>query len=387
MPKNVVILGSTGSIGINTLKVIERFPGQFKVFGLTAYNNVELLEEQIKKFSPQYVAVNSKGFDYLSKKSIAKKITILSVDTDLEDLVALSKVDVVVIAMRGSAALKPFLSAVRASKTVAPANKEALVVAGDIIMKEARKHKAKIIPIDSEQSAIFQCLQGNDRKALKRIHLTASGGPLLDVPESKFDQLSIKEILRHPRWKMGKKITVDSATLMNKGFEVIEAKRLFGLTMKEIDVVVHPEAIIHSMVEFQDGSIIAQLSQTDMRLPIQYALTYPQRLKANLESLDFAQLKQLTFRRPDLKKFPCLSLAFYAAEKGGTLPCVLNAADEEAVDAFLSGKIKFTDIFKIVEKVVKKHNNSQEASLSAILNADRWAREETQKIIRESYGV
>lgn len=379
--KRVVILGSTGSIGINALKVIERFPDKFKVVGLTAYNNFRLLEQQIKKFVPTYVAVSARGIPHLKKHIRPGKTRIWDVEEGLERLVTLNGVDIVVVAMRGSAALRPFLSAVRAGKTVAPANKEALVVAGDLLMREARQHKATIIPIDSEQSAIFQCLEGKSRDELKKIFLTASGGALLNVPKSRFADLSVRQILNHPRWKMGKKITVDSATLMNKGFEVIEAMVLFQLDVKQIEVVVHPEAIVHSMAEFKDGSIIAQLSITDMRLPIQYALTYPQRWESGLSGINFFELGQLTFQKPDLNKFPALSLAIYVGRKGGTLPSVLNAADEEAVEAFLNKKIGFLDIYKTVENVVRRHKVVKNPTLKRILEADQWAREEAERII------
>ena len=340
--KKVVILGSTGSIGINTLKVIERFPGKFKVVGLTAYNNFKLLGQQVQKFAPSHVAVSEKGIAHFKKHGLFCKARILNVTEDLKQLVTLKDVDIVVIAMRGSIALKPFLSAVRAGKTVAPANKEALVIAGDLIMREAKRNKATIIPIDSEQSAIFQCLEGKDQNELKKVLLTASGGALLNVNKSQFSKLTVKQILDHPRWKMGKKITVDSATLMNKGFEIIEAMALFQLNIRQIEVVIHPEAIIHSMAEFQDGSIIAQLGITDMRLPIQYALTYPNRLKSGLRGVNFFELGRLTFQKPDLAKFPALSLAIDAGRCGGTLPSVLNAADEVVVEAFLNRKINYT---------------------------------------------
>ncbi|MBU4333663.1 MAG: 1-deoxy-D-xylulose-5-phosphate reductoisomerase, partial [Candidatus Omnitrophica bacterium] len=343
--KNIVILGSTGSIGINTLKVVERYPDKFKVVGLTAYNNFKLLEKQAKIFQPTHIGVSDKGIEYLKKNINTRKTKILSVKEDLESIVTLKNVDVVVIAMRGAGALGPFLAAVRSGKIVAPANKEALVMAGDIIMEEARAYGATIIPIDSEQSAIFQCLNGQKRSELKKVFLTASGGALLNVPKSRFNRLTVKQILSHPRWKMGKKITVDSATMMNKGFEVIEAQKLFNLKTNEIDVLIHPEAIIHSMVEYIDGSIIAQLGITDMRLPIQYALTYPNRLDSGLKSMNFVELKQLTFQKPDFKKFPSLELAFYALKKGGSLPCVLNAADEVAVEAFLEGDLQFNSIY------------------------------------------
>jgi 1-deoxy-D-xylulose-5-phosphate reductoisomerase len=378
---NVAILGSTGSIGINTLKVIDRFADRFKVVALTAYQNHELLARQAVKYAPDYVASADEGIEYLKQNLNLKKVKICNIDQDLSMIASLSTVDVVVIAMRGSAALMPFLAAVRSGKTVAPANKEALVVAGDIIMAEAKKYGARVIPIDSEQSAIYQCLEGQDRSKLKRVHLTASGGTLRLVPKNYFDRLSVREILNHPRWKMGPKITVDSATLMNKGFEVIEAQKLFGLSADDIEVVIHPEAIIHSMVEFVDGSVIAQLGITDMRLPIQYALTHPERLDTGLEGLDFAQLKSLNFAKPDFEKFPSLKLAFHVARKGGTLPCVLNAADEEAVEAFLNGEIKFTKIYTIVEKVVLAHKIKKDPDLETILDVDAWARQEARKYI------
>lgn len=379
--KRVVILGSTGSIGINTLNVIGRFPGKFKVVGLTAYNNCTLLERQIRKYSPAYVAVNAKGGLYLKKHAGTRKTRILDVERDLDQLVTLRDVDIVVMAMRGSAALRPFLSAVGAGKTVATANKEALVVAGDLIMRTARRNRASIVPIDSEQSAIFQCLEGKSRNDLKKVFLTASGGPLLHVPKSRFDNLSERQILNHPRWKMGKKITVDSATLMNKGFEVIEAMALFQLDVGQIEVVVHPEAVIHSMAEFKDGSVVAQLSIPDMRLPIQYALTYPQRWESGLKRMNFFELGKLTFQKPDVRKFPALALAVRVGREGGTLPAVLNAADEEAVDAFLNKKVRFSDIYRIVGNVVRRHRTIRNPTLTGVLEVDRWAREEAKKII------
>lgn len=379
--KRIVILGSTGSIGINALKVIERFQRQFKVIGLTAYNNFKLLEKQIRKFSPKYVAVNQTGMGYLRKHINSRKTKIFDVEKEINRIVEYPDVDLIVIGIRGRVALEPFLSAVRCGKTIAPANKEALVIAGDLIMEEARKHKALIIPIDSEQSAIFQCLHGRDSATIRKIHLTASGGALCNVPKSQFYNLTVERILRHPRWKMGRKITVDSATLMNKGFEVIETHRLFNIAINNIHVIVHPEAIIHSMVEFQDGSIIAQLSITDMRIPIQYALTYPKRFDSGLSQLNFFKVKRLTFKKPDINKFPSLALSFYVGQKGGSLPAVLNAADEEAVDAFLKGKIRFTGIYHLVEKVVMKHKIIKNPNLENLCASDKWAREEAKKII------
>ncbi len=379
--KNVAIFGSTGSIGINTLKVIDRFKDRFNVVALTAYQNHELLLRQARQYAPAYVATADGGIAYLKRHLDPKKIKVFSVDHDLSMIASLPTVDIVVMAMRGSAALPPFLAAARAGKTIAPANKEALVVAGHILMAEAKKYKARIIPIDSEQSAIFQCLEGESRQELKCVHLTASGGALREVPVSKFDRLTVKQILDHPRWKMGAKITVDSATLMNKGFEVIEAQRLFGLKADDIKVLIHPEAIIHSMVEFNDGSVIAQLGVTDMRLPIQYALTYPERLATGLKDLDFCTLKCLNFEKPDLQKFPSLALALHVARQGGTLPCVLSAADEEAVEAFLKGTIKFTRIYKVVEQVVLKHKIVRNPNLKSILEADLWSRAEAREYL------
>lgn len=381
--KKVVILGSTGSIGVNTLRVIDRLSDRFEVEGLSAYNNFKLAEKQIKKYNPKYAALSDKGCQYLSRTIDTKRTKILNVEKDLSFLVAQKNVDIVVIAMRSSAALAPFLSAIKAGKLVAPANKEALVIAGDLLMREAKRSGAVIVPVDSEQSAVFQCLNGQNRGELKKVILTASGGALLNTPESQFDRLTIKEILNHPRWNMGRKITVDSATLMNKGFEVLEAKNLFGLDITEIEVIIHPEAIIHSMVEFKDGSVLAQLGITDMRLPIQYALTYPIRMESGLKSMDFTQIKQLNFLKPDINKFPSLNLAFYVAKKGGTLPSVLNASDEEAVDAYLEGKIKFSSIFKVVEKVVIKHKTIKTPGLDEIVQADHWARLEARKALRK----
>lgn len=379
MKKNVVILGSTGSIGINTLKVIARHPQRFRVVGLSAYSNLRLLERQIKEFGPTHVAIGGENIQAL-KERWGRRIKIFNTVEEIVRLVCLPEVDVVVIGMSGSAALEPFLAALRAGKTVAPANKEALVIAGDILMREAKKHGAAIIPIDSEQSAIFQCLQGAGGNEVDRIFLTASGGALHKVPQRRFDKLSVADILNHPRWKMGKKITVDSATLMNKGFEVIEAKHLFGLDVDEIEVVVHPEAIIHSMVRFKDGSILAQLGVTDMRIPIQYALTYPDRCPTGLAHLDLIRLGQLRFEKPDIRKFPSLALAFHAGRKGGTLPSVLNAADEVAVNAFLNGKIRFSQIYRIVERTVLKHRVKASPVLQDIRDADVWAREEAIRL-------
>ncbi len=384
--RRVVILGSTGTIGINTLKVIERFPRQFQVVGLTAYHNLKLIAEQVKRFAPAYAAVKASGIDDLKRHISSKATKILDVDSEVDRIVSHPDVDMVVIGMRGARALGPFLKAVRSGKMVAPANKEALVVAGDILLKEARKYNAKIIPIDSEQSAIFQCLEGRNGNEPEKIYLTASGGSLHRVHKNRFSRVSLRQILKHPRWKMGKKITVDSATLMNKGFEVIEAQRLFGIPPDQIEVIIHREAVIHSMVEFQDGVILAQMGVTDMRLPIQYALTYPHRLDSGLTQMNFFQLKKLTFDRPDRRKFPALDLCFHVARRGGTLPCVLNAADEEAVEAFFKGDLSFSQITKVIEKVVLRHKMIKNPDLKEILDSDQWARQEAQSRIESLKG-
>ncbi len=369
--QRIAILGSTGSIGESTLKVIAQYPKQFKVIALTAHGNYKRLAEQALQFKPKFVALSEEHIGDFKKLGI-KGCQVLSTNS-YEDLASHPEVDTVVLAIRGAAALAPFLAAVRAGKRVAPANKEALVIAGQLIMREARKHHATIIPVDSEQSAIFQCIDGQ-QSPIARVHLTASGGALRNVPAKNFDQMTVKDILRHPRWKMGPKITVDSATLMNKGFEVIEAQHLFNLSHDQIKVIIHPEAIIHSMVEFIDGSWLGQLAVTDMQLPIQYALTYPQRWPCNLPALNLAQLGQLTFAEPDVKKFPSLGLAYEAAKQQGTLPAVLNAANEEAVDAFLVGQVSFTHIYKVVEKITRKHKIIKNPSLKEVLEADKAAR-------------
>ncbi len=379
--RNVLILGSTGSIGVNTLEVIARFPERFQVIGLTGFDRDDVLLSQVQRFQPKYIGVSAAKVKAIEAKLFGKNIKVVDAGTGLGDLCSLPEVDIVVIGVTGRAGLEPFLAAVRSGKIVAPANKEALVMIGDLIMEEARQNQATVIPVDSEQSAIFQCLHGQDSKYLNKVLLTASGGALKDVPLERFDDLSVEAILDHPRWKMGRKITVDSATLMNKGFEVIEAMRLFGLRADQVEVVIHPQAIIHSMIEFCDGSVLAQLGVTDMRIPIQFALTYPDRLNSGLKGLDFVELRELTFEKPDLKKFPALALAMIVAQKGGTLPAVLNAADEVAVEAFLSGRIRFTQIYEVVSEVVSGHSPVAYSTVEEVLKADQWARDHAHALI------
>ncbi len=378
--QRVAILGSTGSIGVNTLKVLDHLVPDYKVVALSANNSIDVLSRQVQRYQPEFVSVSAPGIAQLRVHRHARKIKFFDV-TEVDDMVNACRPDIVVLAISGSAALAPFLAAVRLGIKIAPANKEALVMAGVLLRREAQGSGATIVPIDSEQSAIFQCLLRDKKEYLRKVILTASGGPLYKVPRQQFSRLTVAEILRHPRWKMGKKITVDSATLMNKGFEVIEAQMLFDLSMDQIDVLVHPEAIIHSMVEWHDGSILAQLSETDMRLPIQYALTYPERRISPLKGLDFSKWPVLHFDQVDGKKFPCLDLAFRCARQGGTLPCVLNAADEIAVQAFLEGKLAFVKIFELVERVIRDHKNIQQPSLKDIFAADRWAKEQTTKYL------
>ncbi len=379
--KQIAILGSTGSIGQNTLEVIRRFPGEFRVAALSTNKNIGLLQEQIKQFSPQVVCVTDRQASLKLKPNLKPGVKLLTGEEGLVKLCSHSAIDQVMVAVSGSSALLPLLTAIDKGKGIALANKEALVMAGNVIMQKAIDKNVRILPVDSEQSAIWQCLQGNDKNKIGKIYLTASGGPFRKLTSGQLRRVSVRDALRHPRWKMGKKITVDSATLMNKGLEVLEAVHLFATPADKIKVVVHPESIIHSMVEFIDGVIMAQLSATDMRIPIQYALSYPDRLPGELPALDFASLKNLNFENPDLKRFPCLALAFEAAYAGGTAPCVLNAANEVCVEGFLRQKLNFLGIPKIIERVLSKSRNIKQPSLTDILNLDAWSREEAKRVI------
>ncbi|MDP1852844.1 MAG: 1-deoxy-D-xylulose-5-phosphate reductoisomerase [Candidatus Omnitrophota bacterium] len=375
--KQVIILGSTGSIGENSLDVIFRNKDKFRVLGLSAHSNTELLLKQIDKFSPEYVAIGDIEKARILEKKIKGKTKVLKGECAIENLLD-NKSDLVVMAISGSGALLPVLKALEKTKAIALANKEALVMAGPLIVKKAKEKKVKIIPVDSEQSAIFQCLKNEDKATLKKVYLTASGGPLKDMPEKRFSRITPDKALDHPRWRMGRKISIDSATLMNKGLELIEAMYLFGLKSEEIEILIHPEAIIHSMVEFIDGVVLAQLAVTDMRIPIQYALTYPERINSGFKNLDFTAIKKLTFAKPDFKKFPCLRLAKEASLAKGSAPCVLNAVNEEAVCAFLDRRISFIEIAKIIEKVLERHRVVSNPGLEEILKIDAWARNEVK---------
>ncbi|NQT47192.1 MAG: 1-deoxy-D-xylulose-5-phosphate reductoisomerase [Candidatus Omnitrophica bacterium] len=384
--KRITILGSTGSIGVNALKVISNFPDRFKVVGLSAHKNTKLLAKQVREYRPKFAAIGEReGLPQLKRDLSGCRVKTLCGQEGLAELASCHEADLVVVALSGDAGLLPTVAALKASKDIALANKESLVSAGSLITRLARKKGARIIPIDSEHSAIFQCMAGRDHSELKRIFLTGTGGPMLKSTKARMKAATPKVILKHPKWKMGPKVTVDSATLMNKGFEVIEAHWLFGIDMERIEVLIHPEAIIHSMVELRDGAILAQLSEPDMRLPIQYALSFPERLNGKYTSaVDFARLGSLHFEHPDLKKFPCLDLVRQAMAKGGTYPATLSASNEELVRAFLKGCIGFIEIPSILKKVLKNHRSvSGDIDLEDVLNAHIWARAETQHLINK----
>ncbi len=375
--KHLSILGSTGSIGTNALEVVRRFPETFNVAALCAKTSVEALAAQIVEFEPELAAVfDSDGADRLKALLPAKCATeIVSGPSGYRQTAECPAADTVVTAMVGAAGLEPTIAAINSGKTICLANKETLVMAGEVVMALAREKGVPILPIDSEHSAIFQCLEGNRREDLDRILLTASGGPFRTRPRDAFGEITVEDALDHPNWSMGPKITIDSATLMNKGLEVIEARHLFDVSLEQIEVVVHPQSIIHSMVAYRDGSVIAQLGVPDMKGAIAYALSYPERLALGQPLPDFAGIGRFDFEKPDLDRFPCLALAFEAVRQGGTLPAVLNAANEEAVAAFLDKQIEFIDIPVIIEKTMQNHVAVASPDLDEIMAADRWARE------------
>lgn len=382
--KRIAIFGSTGSIGVNTLKVISRHPDKFRVTALSCDSNYKLLSKQARIFKPDMLALKDASKIKDLRKTLRPNVKIFDGAEGLAEMAKLVRADIALIAISGNASLMPLINAIRSRKTIALASKEPLVSAGEIVMKEAHRRRVSIIPVDSEHSAIFQCLKGHNRKELKKIYLTGTGGPLRLVGKRLFDKLPTSKILAHPKWKMGKKISVDSATLMNKGLEVIEARWLFDVNLKNIEVLVHPEAVVHSMVEFIDGSLLAQLAIPDMKLPIQYALNFPERLSSNNFRMNINTLRSLTFHKPDTKKFPCLGLAYEALRRGRTYPAALNAANEEAVNMYLTGMLKFTSIPRVIEKVLNTHKGKKIYSLKDIISVDRWAREEV-KSIRGSY--
>ncbi len=379
--KGIAVLGSTGSIGRNTLEVVRKNPDKFRVVSLSAGGNVGLLRQQIKEFNPEFVSVL--GEPELKE---LKKDSALSCEAGFGEEGAVraachAGVHTAVSAITGAAGLLPTMAAIKAGKDIALANKETLVMAGPLIMEEAIKIGVRILPVDSEHSAVFQSLSGHRKDDVRRIILTASGGPFLNTPAERLETVTPEQALRHPRWSMGRKITIDSATLVNKGLEVIEARWLFDLPALKISVCIHPQSIVHSMVEYIDGSIIAQIGATDMKGPIAYALTYPERIADSAPLLGLAGLK-LEFMEPDLKRFPCLGLAYKALETGGTAPAVLNAADEAAVSMFLKGRIPFTAIYKVISEVLERHTPGKVTALEDVLEADRWARDAAEASMR-----
>ncbi|MFH1541512.1 MAG: 1-deoxy-D-xylulose-5-phosphate reductoisomerase [bacterium] len=375
MKKGLSILGSTGSIGKQTLEVVSIFPSLFSVVALAAKDEVDLIVEQVKKFQPRTLSVATEEVKQkVEAKLGAIKVAIFVGNEGLLKVATEPAAKMVVVAVPGSLCLVPAIEAVKAKKDIALATKEVLVAAGDIFMAEVKAAGVKIFPIDSEHSAIAQCLAGEDPKTIAKLVITASGGPFLKTPVEKFPTLTAKDALAHPTWKMGPKITIDSATLMNKGLEVIEAHHLFGLPYEKIEVIVHPQSTVHSFVEFNDGSVKAQLGAPDMRIPIQYALLENKRSANHWNKMSFAKLSQLTFQPPDKQKFACLQYAYDAGKKGGTLPAVLNAANEEAVLQFLRGKISFADIPIIIKQKIDAHQNIENPTLEDILAADQAAR-------------
>lgn len=388
--KRLTILGSTGSIGRNTLDIVARNRDKFRVAVLTAGKNIALLERQIKSFSPDIVAVADAGAARALEKRAAGKRSvsprILSGQDGIAEAASYRHSDFVLSAIVGSAGLMPTLAAIRSGRTVGLANKEALVMAGRIMMHEARRCGSRILPVDSEHSAIFQCIEGHRKADVRRIILTASGGPFVGKSAQAMKNITPEQALNHPRWKMGRKITIDSATLMNKGFEVIEAHYLFSLPPEMIDVLVHPESIVHSIVEFSDRACIAQMSVPDMKGPIAYAMMYPQRLSDVMRGLSLDNIASLTFRKPENKSFPCLSYAFKALKRGGTMPCVMNAANEIAVHSFLRGSLRFTEIPVVIRKTMDCHDVMPDTELDTILDADRWARKKAEEVVERCHS-
>jgi 1-deoxy-D-xylulose-5-phosphate reductoisomerase len=380
--KSIVILGSTGSIGTNTLDIVERFRDEFRVVGLTAGNNDEMLAEQIRRFRPQAVAMSTDAAAVrLRERCSGLPIEIVSGQEGLVRVASLPDAELVMSAIVGGAGLVPTLAAIRSKKHIALANKEPMVMAGQLMQEEARHAGVRIFPVDSEHSAIFQSLEGHRIKDVRRLILTASGGALWNLPKEALSDVTPERALQHPNWKMGAKITIDSATLMNKGLEVVEARWLFDIPESRIDVLIHRESIIHSLVEYEDRSMISQLGLPDMRTPISYAMRYPDRLPLDLPSLDLTEIGTLTFCKPDHDRFPCLRLGYESLRIGGTMPAAMNAANEIAVDAFLNGGIRFTDISDIIQSTMQAHIPQPVLSVEAALEADRWAREKADSLV------
>ncbi len=381
MKKNIVILGSTGSIGVQALEVIEQNSELFNVVALAAGNNIELLEKQIRKFKPKIVSVANRELAKRLSHQLNNNTKVLFGTEALNELAGSEKADFVLNGLVGSLGLLPTIAAIKAGKTIGLANKETLVAGGQLVMDLVKEHNVTLLPIDSEHSAVFQALNGEKIENVDKIILTASGGSFRDKMREELADVTIADALSHPNWNMGAKITIDSATMVNKGLEVIEAHWLFGVPYDRIEVLIHPESIIHSMVQYVDKSIIAQLSNPDMRLPIQYALTYPERINLNIKEFDFASCAQLTFKKPCYKRFPALKLAYQSGQAGGIAPTVFNAANEVAVAAFLNGKIAFLAIEEIIAGVLDQHQNTKSPNLEEIMNADKWARLKAETLI------
>lgn len=379
--KNLVVLGSTGSIGTQTLDVVRANPDLFHVSVLVANRSDELLEKQINEFNPELAVLSDEEAAARLRARYAGKTAIKGGRQAVIEAAVYHEADTVVTSLMGFAGLEPTMAALEAKKDIALANKETLVVAGELVMAKAKEMGCAILPVDSEHCALFQCLQGQDRKALEKLILTASGGPFRGKKASELTDVTIKDVLKHPTWNMGQKITVDSASLVNKGLEVIEAKWLYGVDYDQIDVVVHPQSIVHSMVQYCDGTVMAQLGCTDMRLPIQYALTYPERISSSFPRVDFYQLAQLNFEKPDMDTFRGLKLAFEAGKTGGTMPCIMNAANEVAVEAFLKGQSGFLKIYDLIEAAMEKGRVEYNPSLEQLLEADQWARAFTRQAL------
>ncbi len=379
--KRILILGSTGSIGINTLNVIRNFPEKFSITALTVNTRIDLLEPQIKEFNPEFVVVKNKELAEELRKRTGKSTKVLSGIDGLTKVASESDYDILIGAMVGFAGLVPTIEAIKRGKRIALANKETLVVAGELVNELVKQYKSEIIPVDSEHSAIFQCMSGENPAEVEKLILTASGGPFREMRKEDFEEVTVEDALNHPNWKMGNKITIDSATMMNKGLEVIEAHWLFNLPKEKIDVVVHPQSIVHSMVQFVDGSIKAQMGLPDMKLPIQYALTYPERLPNSFPRTSLSEISTLTFSKPDPEKFVCLRLAYETLETGGTAPCILNAANEIAVDKFLKKEIKFSDIPALICNALDHFDNHKNPELQTIIEQDKQTREYVKNLV------
>ena len=379
MPKKIILLGSTGSIGQKALEVIEDFPDEFELTGISAHSNIKLLQRHCEKFKPKSVCISNPVYAEMLKENNINGSRLHAGSEGLREMVRNTEADLVINSIVGAAGLLPTLDAIETGKDIALSNKESLVVAGELVMSEVEKYGVQIFPIDSEHSAIWQCLRGEKKKEIKRIILTVSGGPFLKREADTFYSITVEEALNHPNWKMGNKITIDSSTLMNKGLEVIETHWLFGIQPENIDVVTHEQSIVHSMVEFIDGSIKSQMGIPDMKIPVQFAMTYPDRFPGKIDNNSFFSRMKLTFEPPDEEKFPCLNIAYRALEAGGTAPAAMNAANEVAVELFLNRKIKFTEIPELIDRTLQDHKITHKPTIQDYMDADKWARSVTQE--------